>query len=102
MPNMVKIKKLDGRMNGHGFWTHRTEPSMLTKRDAIMNFVEFRKYLTEMFGPGVHEKEVGTVKHVTGEAPLWGWDDWCSVYGRDVAATVIVTSAERFTKRYER
>jgi hypothetical protein len=100
MPNTVKIKKLDGRMNGYRFWTHRTEPSMLTKRDALMNFVMFREFLTKTFGPGVHEREAGAVKRCKGEVPVWGYDDYCSIYCRDMAATLVITSAERFIKEY--
>lgn len=100
MSNKVHIKKLDRRMNGHQWWTHRTECSYNNRVDALMNFVEFRDYLTATFGPGCHEREAGTVNKCKGAAPVWGWDDYCSIYARDMAATLVITSAERFIKEY--
>jgi hypothetical protein len=100
MSNIVRIKKLDRRMNGYGFWTHRTDPSYRSRKDAVMNFVMFREFLTATFGPGVHEREAGTVRAIKGEVPVWGYDDYCSIYCRDMAATLVMTSAERFIKEY--
>lgn len=100
MPNKVRIKKLDRRMNGYGVWTHRTDPSYTSRNNAIINFVEFRKFLTKSFGPGIHEREAGELMFKQMEVPLWGYDDYCSIYCRDEAATIVMTSAERFTKEY--
>lgn len=101
MPNIVRIKKLDRRMLGHQWWTIRTEYAFNTRIDNIMNFWEFRNFLTASFGPGCHEREAGTVKLYKGEAPVWGYDDYCSIYARDMAATLVIASAERFTKEYQ-
>jgi hypothetical protein len=100
MPNMVRIKKLDRRFNGYGVWTHRTEPSYTSRANALVNFVEFRKFLTNVFGPGVHEREAGYLMGRKMEVPKWGYDDYCSIYCRDEAATLVMTSAERFIKEY--
>ena len=98
--NKMIIKKLDRRMNGHSFWTHRTDPIYNSRADAIINFVEFRRFLTNSFGPGIHEREAGELNLKSIEVPKWGYDDYCSIYCRDEAATVVMTSADRFIKEY--
>jgi len=100
MPNTVKIKKLDRRMNGYGVWTHRTMPSFSNRVDFIINFVEFRRFLTRSFGPGIHEREAPDLMGMNMEIPKWGYDEWGSIYCRDEATTIVMTTAERFTKEY--
>jgi len=87
-------------MNGWGVWTHRTMPSFSNRVDFIINFVEFRRFLTRSFGPGIHEREAGDLMFKNMETPKWGYDEWGSIYCRDEAATIVMTTAERFTKEY--
>ena len=98
--NRFIVKKLDARFNGFHHWSHRSEMNFWDRTSVIMNFVELRDYMQKMFGPGIHEREAGTVKKFKGSTPEWGWDDYFSIYARGHAATVLATAGERFTKEY--
>lgn len=95
------LKKLDRRFNGWGHWTHRTDPEgFRSALDWKMNFWEFRNWMWATYGPGCRESEVGTVKFVTGETPLWGWDEYGSIYARDIAMTTLLLAKDRFCRHY--
>jgi hypothetical protein len=32
--------------------------------------------------------------------PVWGWDDYGSIYARDIAMTTLLLAKDRFTRRY--
>lgn len=95
------LKKLDRRFNGHAFWTHRTDPEGFSSAlDWKMNFWEFRNWMWATYGPGCRESEAGTVTFVTGETPLWGWDEYGSIYARDIAMTTLLLAKDRFCRHY--
>ena len=95
------LKKLDRRFNGYGHWTHRTEPTGF--RHAInwrVNFLEFRNWMWANYGPGCKESEAGALKAIGRAVPVWGWDDYGSIYARDIAMTTLILAKDRFTKHY--
>lgn len=95
------LKKLDGRFNGYGHWTHRTDPEGF--RDRVnwrINFMEFRNWMWANYGPGCREKEASALVAVGREVPVWGWDDYGSIYARDIAMTSLILAKDRFTQRY--
>lgn len=96
-----ELKKLDRRFNGWGHWTHRTDPrGFRSAVDWRMNFLEFRNWMWANYGPGCRENEAGTLKHLGREVPVWGWDDYGSIYARDIAMTTLLLAKDRFTKHY--
>jgi hypothetical protein len=32
--------------------------------------------------------------------PVWGWDEYGSIYARDIAMTTLLLAKDRFTKHY--
>ena len=95
------LKKLDRRFNGYGHWTHRTEPTGF--RHAInwrINFLDFRNWMCANYGPGCKESEAGALKAIGRAVPVWGWDDYGSIYARDIAMTTLLLAKDRFTKHY--
>ena len=97
-----ELKKLDRRFNGFGHWTHRTDPmGFRTATDWKMNFYEFRNWMWANYGPGCRESEAGTLSFLGREVPVWGWDEYGSIYARDIAMTTLLLAKDRFTKRYK-
>ena len=97
-----ELKKLDRRFNGYGHWTHRTDPcGFRSAVDFHVNFTEFRNWMWANYGPGCREKEAAALIAAGKEVPVWGWDDWGSIYARDIAMTTLVLAKDRFTKRYK-
>ena len=96
-----ELKKLDRRFNGWGHWTHRTDPCGFHSRmDWRMNFYEFRNWMWSNYGPGCRESEAGTLKRLNLAVPVWGWDDYGSIYARDIAMTTLILAKDRFTRHY--
>ena len=96
-----EIKKLDGRFNGFGHWTHRTDPmGFRTATDWKINFMEFRNWMWANYGPGCRETEASALVSVGREVPVWGWDEYGSIYARDIAMTTLVLAKDRFTRHY--
>lgn len=97
------LKKLDRRFNGWGHWTHRTDPEYFkTSLDARLNFMEFRNWMWANYGPGCRQSEASALVTVGREVPIWGWDDYGSIYARDLAMTTLILAKDRFTKRYSK
>jgi hypothetical protein len=95
------LKKLDRRFNGYGHWTHRTEPTGF-RHDINwrINFLDFRNWMCANYGPGCKESEASALKAIGREVPVWGWDDYGSIYARDIAMTTLLLAKDRFTKHY--
>jgi hypothetical protein len=34
------------------------------------------------------------------EVPVWAWDEYGSIYARDIAMTTLILAKDRFTKQY--
>ena len=96
-----ELKKLDRRFNGWGHWTHRTDPmGFRSAVDWTMNFLEFRNWMWGNYGPGCRESEAGTLKRLGREVSVWGWDEYGSIYARDIAMTTLILAKDRFTRHY--
>ena len=96
-----ELKKLDRRFNGFGHWTHRTDPmGFLTATDWQINFYEFRNWMWANYGPGCRESEATALAKTGRPVPLWAWDEYGSIYARDIAMTTLVLAKDRFTKQY--
>ena len=96
-----ELKKLDRRFNGWGHWTHRTDPmGFRTATDWQINFMEFRNWMWANYGPGCRESEATGLVAVGREVPVWAWDEYGSIYARDIAMTTLVLAKDRFTKQY--
>ena len=100
-PVRQELKKLDGRFNGFGYWTHRTDPmGFSTATDWKINFLEFRNWMWGNYGPGCRETEATALAKTGRPVPVWGWDEYGSIYARDIAMTTLVLAKDRFTKHY--
>jgi len=53
------------------------------------------------YGPGCRQSEATGLVAAGQEVPLWGWDDYGSIYARDIAMTSLLLAKDRFTKRYK-
>lgn len=53
------------------------------------------------YGPGCRESEADAIKSTGREVPVWAWDEYGSIYARDVAMTTLLLAKDRFTKRYK-
>jgi hypothetical protein len=98
-----ELKKLDRRFNGYGHWTHRTEPQGF--RNAVdwrINFLDFRNWMWGTYGPGCKESEASALVAIGREVPVWGWDDYGSIYARDTAMTSLLLAKDRFIKRHSK
>jgi hypothetical protein len=96
------LKKLDRRFNGWGHWTHRTDPSGFKyTTDWQVNFYEFRNWMWGNYGPGCRQSEATGLVAAGREVPVWGWDEYGSIYARDIAMTTLLLAKDRFTKRYK-
>ena len=96
-----ELKKLDRRFNGFGHWTHRTDPmGFRTATDWQINFMEFRNWMWANYGPGCRESEATGLVAVGREVPVWAWDEYGSIYARDIAMTTLVLAKDRFTRQY--
>ena len=96
-----ELKKLDRRFNGFGHWTHITDPmGFLTATDWQINFYEFRNWMWANYGPGCRESEATALAKTGRPVPLWAWDEYGSIYARDIAMTTLVLAKDRFTKQY--
>ena len=96
-----ELKKLDRRFNGFGHWTHRTDPmGFLTATDWQINFYEFRNWMWSNYGPGCRESEATALAKTGKAVPVWAWDEYGSIYARDIAMTTLVLAKDRFTRQY--
>jgi hypothetical protein len=96
-----ELKKLDRRFNGFGHWTHRTDPQgFRSAKDWQLNFFEFRNWMWANYGPGCRESEATALVSIGKEVPLWAWDEYGSIYARDIAMTTLVLAKDRFTRPY--
>jgi hypothetical protein len=96
------LSKLDRRFNGHKYWTHRTNPfGFQSITNWQVNFYEFRNWMWANYGPGCRQSEATGLVAAGLEVPLWGWDDYGSIYARDIAMTSLLLAKDRFTKRYK-
>jgi hypothetical protein len=93
---LIKISKVDRRMLGHGFFTHRAE---ILGNDKKQLFDRCRQELWKNFGAG---REVGWWQDAD---QLWSWDvrdsgsEWrnsVKFYLREQAATWFILNKERF------
>jgi hypothetical protein len=96
-----ELKKLDRRFNGFGHWTHRTDPmGFRSAKDWQINFYEFRNWMWGNYGPGCRESEATALAQTGQEIPLWAWDEYGSIYARDIAMTTLLLAKDRFTRHY--
>jgi len=96
-----ELKKLDARFNGSRHWTHRTNPMGFRSAQAWqINFYEFRNWMWATYGPGCRESEAGALESTSGTVPVWGWDEYGSIYARDIAMTTLLLAKDRFTRPY--
>lgn len=79
----LKFQKLDRRMSGHGFFTHKVEfpkasVESYNKTDAVVLFLEAAQHMTRELGFGPPLEEISRFTFNIGEAP---WAIRCS--GKD-------------------
>lgn len=79
----MKIKKLDRRYGGYGFWTHRAEPRW--GDNAQLWFYEKREFLNRSFGMGARVEECYKLQAAGREIPKWGFDNDGNIFLRDEA-----------------
>jgi hypothetical protein len=96
------LKKLDARFNGFDHWTHRTNPrEFRSVKNWQINFYEFRNWMWANYGPGCRQSEATALAQTGKEVPVWAWDEYGSIYARDIAMTTLLLAKDRFTKQYE-
>ena len=81
----MRIRKLDKRYSGFGFWTHRAEPRY--SETAQLWFYEQREFLNRSFGVGARVEECYQLKEAGRDVPKWGFDDDGNIFLRDEALT---------------
>ncbi len=87
----MKIRKLDKRYNGNGYWSHRAEPGAWygydARRKGLANFYDQREFLNRSFGMGAFVDEAGALKALGREIPKWGFDMDGNIFLREEALT---------------
>lgn len=99
---MMKVRKLDRRYNGHGFWTHRAEPGGWYGADArlrgLVGFYEQREFLNRSFGMGAFIEEVHALQRSGREIPKWGFDAEGNIFLRDEALVQFQLAIDRWNQ----
>lgn len=96
----MRIRKLDKRYNGNGFWTHRAEPGGWYSQDArskgLVNFYDQREFLNRSFGMGAFVEEVWALQKAGREIPKWGFDMDGNIFLREEALVTFQLALERW------
>jgi hypothetical protein len=62
--------------------------------------MEFRNWMWANYGPGCRESEASTLSFLGREVPFGAWDEYGSIYARDIAMTTLLLAKDRFTRHY--
>jgi len=54
------------------------------------------------YGPGCRQSEATGLVAAGREVPLWAWDEYGSIYARDIAMTTLLLAKDRFTRPYKK
>jgi hypothetical protein len=90
---MIHVRKMDGRFNGYGTFSHRIE---FSGQGWLYQFLRARNWCTEKFGPSA---EIDLVFcEVFPNTPFWAWESKNNkvIYLRDVAFSQFLLTKEQF------
>jgi hypothetical protein len=94
---MIKLIKLDRRMNGRYIFTHRVDFQLPANR-RIATLHRARTWLWEQFGPSA-ELDCISQLALTQSTPDWAWDTangHCRIFLKGSALTQFLLVKERF------
>jgi len=71
----MQLNKLDGRHTGRTWFSHyvTSSPTLSAREIRIQEFINWRNWCQETFGPGCERNWATNYRVVHGVAPRWGW-----------------------------